>query len=59
MLLEAPRHPLRAMNVPTSLVIYPDEGHAIREPEHDIDLRRRTVEWFNRYLGSSAATAVH
>jgi len=47
------------MNVPTSLVIYPDEGHAIREPEHDIDLRRRTVEWFNRYLGSSAATAVH
>ena len=52
-------HALRAMNVPTSLVIYPDEGHAIREPEHDIDLRRRTVEWFNRYLGSSAATAVH
>jgi dipeptidyl aminopeptidase/acylaminoacyl peptidase len=45
------------MNVPTSLVIYPDEGHAIRAPEHDLDLRRRTVEWFDRYLGKPAATA--
>ena len=50
-------HALREMNVPTSLVIYPDEGHAIRAPEHDLDLRRRTVEWFDRYLGKPAATA--
>lgn len=48
-------HALREMNVPTSLVIYPDEGHAIRAPEHDLDLRKRTVEWFNRYLGSPTA----
>ena len=48
-------HALQAMNVPTSLVIYPDEGHGIRAPEHDIDLRRRTVQWFDRYLGSPTA----
>ena len=42
------------MNVPISLVIYPDEGHGIRQPEHALDARRRTVAWFNRYLGSPA-----
>ncbi len=52
-------HALRAMNVPTSLVIYPDEGHHIRQPEHILDVQRRTVEWFNRYLGNPAATAGH
>jgi dipeptidyl aminopeptidase/acylaminoacyl peptidase len=44
-------HALQAMNVPTSLVIYPDEGHGIRQPEHSLDARRRTVAWFDRYLG--------
>jgi dipeptidyl aminopeptidase/acylaminoacyl peptidase len=50
-------HALKAMNVPTSLVIYPDEGHHVREPEHVLDIRRRTVDWFNRYLGRPAARA--
>ena len=49
-------HALKAVNVPTSLVIYPDEGHHVREPEHVLDIRRRTVEWFNRYLGKPATT---
>jgi dipeptidyl aminopeptidase/acylaminoacyl peptidase len=52
-------HALQAMKVPTSLVIYPDEGHGIRAPEHDLDLRRRTVEWFDRYLGSPRNNAGH
>ncbi|GGY98161.1 prolyl oligopeptidase family serine peptidase [Pseudoduganella plicata] len=43
-------HALKALNVPTTLVIYEDEGHGIRKPAHQQDLRRRTVEWFNRYL---------
>ncbi|WUR13608.1 S9 family peptidase [[Empedobacter] haloabium] len=43
-------HALKALNVPTSLVIYEDEGHGIRKPAHQQDLRRRTLEWFNRYL---------
>jgi dipeptidyl aminopeptidase/acylaminoacyl peptidase len=45
-------HGLRAMGVPSSLVIYDGEGHALRKPEHVRDLRQRTVGWFNRYLGS-------
>ena len=43
-------HGLRAMKVPTALVIYDGEGHAIRKPEHQLDQRRRTVEWFEKYL---------
>jgi dipeptidyl aminopeptidase/acylaminoacyl peptidase len=45
-------HALHALNVPTSLVIYPDEGHGIRQPEHTLDVRKRTVAWFNKYLGA-------
>jgi dipeptidyl aminopeptidase/acylaminoacyl peptidase len=48
-------HGLRAMNVPASLVIYPDEGHGIRDPEHIDDLRKRTVAWFDHYLGKPGA----
>jgi len=43
-------HALKALSVPTSLVIYEDEGHGIRKSAHQLDLRRRTVAWFNRYL---------
>jgi dipeptidyl aminopeptidase/acylaminoacyl peptidase len=43
-------HALKALNVPTSFVVYEGEGHAIREPEHQQDLRRRIVAWFGRYL---------
>jgi dipeptidyl aminopeptidase/acylaminoacyl peptidase len=43
-------HGLRAFNVPTSLVIYEGEGHAIRRPDHIRDLSERIVGWFDRYL---------
>ncbi len=49
-------HALKAMNVPVSLVIYPDEGHGIRSPEHVLDYRKRIVAWFDRYLGATAPT---
>ncbi|HAT29810.1 MAG TPA: S9 family peptidase, partial [Janthinobacterium sp.] len=45
-------HGLRAMGTPVSLVIYDGEGHALRLPEHRRDLRRRTLAWFERYLGA-------
>ena len=48
-------HALQAMKVPVSLVIYPDEGHAIRAPEHTLDMRKRIVDWFDRYLGAPVA----
>jgi dipeptidyl aminopeptidase/acylaminoacyl peptidase len=50
-------HALRAMNVPVSLVIYPDEGHGIRKPKDSLDVRRRTVAWFDRWLGRGSGQA--
>jgi dipeptidyl aminopeptidase/acylaminoacyl peptidase len=43
-------HALKALHVPTELVIYPDEGHAIAKPEHQRDIEERLVAWFDRYL---------
>ncbi len=43
-------HALKALRVPTSLVIYPEEGHGIRNPDHIADLQARTIAWFDRYL---------
>ncbi|MCS0592249.1 S9 family peptidase [Massilia norwichensis] len=43
-------HGLKAMGVPTTLVIYEGEGHALRKPEHQKDLRSRQIGWFNKYL---------
>ncbi|AOX20933.1 S9 family peptidase [Kozakia baliensis] len=43
-------HALRTLNVPTSLVIYPGEGHGMREPKHQDDATARTIAWFDRYL---------
>ena len=46
-------HGLKDQGVPTSLVIYPEEGHGIRNPANAADLRRRTVAWFAKYLGAA------
>ncbi|HZU50548.1 MAG TPA: S9 family peptidase [Sphingomicrobium sp.] len=46
-------HALQAMHVPTSLVIYPDEGHGIRDPKNALDVRNRTVAWFDHYVGKA------
>lgn len=43
-------HGLKAQGVPTRLVIYEDEGHAIRKPEHQADQRTRTLAWLDQYL---------
>ena len=43
-------HALKAIGVPTELVIYPDEGHAIAAPAHQRDIEERLVAWFDRYL---------
>ena len=43
-------HALRALDVPTELVIYPEEGHAIAKPEHQRDIEARLLAWFDRYL---------
>jgi len=43
-------HAMKAMNVPTSIVIYPGEGHGLRDPAHLADAEQRTLAWFDKYL---------
>jgi len=43
-------HALKALNVPTSIMIYPGEGHGLRDPAHSADAMRRTLDWFDKYL---------
>jgi dipeptidyl aminopeptidase/acylaminoacyl peptidase len=48
---------LKALGVKTQLVIYEDEGHSVRKPEHLRDRARRTVEWFDAHLSPPALPA--
>jgi dipeptidyl aminopeptidase/acylaminoacyl peptidase len=41
---------LRRFSVDTELVVYPREGHGIREEKHRIDVLDRVVGWFEKYL---------
>jgi dipeptidyl aminopeptidase/acylaminoacyl peptidase len=41
---------LRKRGVETVFVRYPREGHGITEPNHQIDLVRRQLEWFDKHL---------
>ncbi|HYM60811.1 MAG TPA: S9 family peptidase [Thermoanaerobaculia bacterium] len=43
-------HALKARGVETQLVVYPDEGHAIRTVAHKRDIARRLVGWFDGHL---------
>ena len=43
-------HALKEMGVPASLVIYPGEGHRLRDPANSADMRKRTVAWFDKYV---------
>ncbi len=40
---------LRANRVPTQMVIYPNEGHGIRQPRHRADVLRRALAWFREH----------
>jgi dipeptidyl aminopeptidase/acylaminoacyl peptidase len=46
-------HALKDEGVPTELVVYPNEGHGFRSPEHRIDVLERTLDWFDHYLSAS------
>jgi dipeptidyl aminopeptidase/acylaminoacyl peptidase len=43
-------HALRAQGVPAQLVVYPGEGHHFVDPEHQRDLLRRTIGWFQTQM---------
>jgi dipeptidyl aminopeptidase/acylaminoacyl peptidase len=44
---------LRKVGTTVEFVRYPREGHGFREPAHRQDRYRRTLEWLERYLGTS------
>ena len=46
-------HALKDEGVPTQLVVYPNEGHGFRNPEHRVDVLERMLDWFDHYLGAS------
>jgi len=43
-------HALKTLGVETQLVVYPDEGHRIAKKEHQRDIARRLVAWFDTHL---------
>jgi len=46
-------HALRTLGVPTSLVVYPNEGHHFVDPDHQRDVLQRALMWFEKYLPPS------
>ncbi len=44
-------HALKTTGVPTELVVYPGEGHSFRDAKNRLDVLRRTLDWFQEYLG--------
>ncbi|MCK9367656.1 MAG: S9 family peptidase [Metallibacterium scheffleri] len=45
---------LKAMGVPTQLVVYPNEGHGFVNPAHKRDVLVRALAWFAKYLPPDA-----
>lgn len=43
-------HAMKAVGVPTSIMIYPGEGHGLRDPANAADALQRSLAWFDRYL---------
>ncbi len=48
-------HALRAMGIPTTLVVYAGEGHAFDKPQDLRDVMERALRWFGKYLGTETA----
>ena len=45
---------LKYVKVPTELIVYPREGHGNRERAHQLDLCRRALQWYDKYLKEKA-----
>lgn len=46
-------HALRDLGVKTQLVVYPNEGHGFRNPEHIRDRAAREIRWFAENMPAS------
>jgi dipeptidyl aminopeptidase/acylaminoacyl peptidase len=47
---------LKAIGVEAEMVVYPREGHTIRERAHQEDLQNRVLAWFDRHLKDPAGS---
>lgn len=50
-------HALRDLGVKTQLVVYPNEGHGFRDPEHIRDRNERTARWFAENMPATGIAA--
>jgi dipeptidyl aminopeptidase/acylaminoacyl peptidase len=50
-------HALRANGVESALVIYPKEGHGVRQLPAQIDYTTRVIEWFLRHMPPDGESA--
>lgn len=41
---------LRTQNIPTELIIYPNQFHGISVPSYQVDRMKRYIDWFDKYL---------
>jgi acetyl esterase/lipase len=48
-------HALRAIGVPTTLVVYAGEGHGFVKTQDERDVLERALRWFGKYLGPAAS----
>ena len=46
-------HALKTLGVPTTLVVYANQGHHIVGHKDQADILRRTLDWFGKYLPAS------
>jgi len=48
-------HALKTLGVPTTLVVYANQGHHIANHTDQEDIMRRSLDWFGKYLSASEA----
>lgn len=41
---------LKRRHVPVTMVVYPRQGHGVGEPKLQLDVMRRNLEWFQRWV---------
>jgi dipeptidyl aminopeptidase/acylaminoacyl peptidase len=46
-------HALKTLGVPTTLVVYANQGHHIANHADEEDIMRRTLDWFGKYLSAA------
>jgi dipeptidyl aminopeptidase/acylaminoacyl peptidase len=48
---------LRSLDVPTELVIYPEQHHGLKKPSYIIDRFKRYLDWYAKWMPAAKPTA--